>query len=94
MASLSQPSVSIDLQRPQVKRKRKVGQTSVDVMTENPDNHGFSSTEKQVNKTNRHMAFMEAILPSIECFDEMDILEFQTQVLQIVKKMRIEKGYK
>ena len=69
-------------------------QVKVNSSSENEVKVSSSGEQNQVNKTNRHMAFMEAILPSIQCFDEMDTLEFQAQVLQIVKKMRIEKGYK
>ena len=50
-------------------------------------------SENQNKKTNRYLSFFKGILPSIECFNEMATLQLQAGVVQLVKNIRIEKGY-
>lgn len=42
-------------------------------------------------KPNRHLLFFKGLLPSLEDFDEGDTLDFQMEVLKIVKKIRQRK---
>ncbi|XP_046994020.1 uncharacterized protein LOC124606098 [Schistocerca americana] len=37
---------------------------------------------------NRHLSFFKGLLPSLDDFDEYDTLDFQMEVLQVVKKIR------
>lgn len=40
---------------------------------------------------NRHLSFFKGLLPSLEDFDEFDTLDFQMEVLKVVKKIRQRK---
>ncbi|XP_037916979.1 uncharacterized protein LOC119655256 isoform X2 [Hermetia illucens] len=42
-------------------------------------------------KPNRHLSFFKGLLPSLEDFDECDTLDFQMEVLKIVKRIRQRK---
>lgn len=39
-------------------------------------------------KPNRHLYFFKGMLPSLEDFDELDTLDFQMEVLKVIKKIR------
>ncbi|XP_072945169.1 uncharacterized protein [Epargyreus clarus] len=47
-----------------------------------------SSSYNEPRSINRHLSFFNGILPSLENFDEDDVLEFQMGVLQLVKKIK------
>lgn len=42
-------------------------------------------------KPNRHLSFFKGILPSLEDFDELETLDFQMEVLKVIKKVRERK---
>lgn len=42
-------------------------------------------------KPNRHLSFFKGLLPSLEDFDEIDTIDFQMEVLKIVKQIRQRK---
>lgn len=67
------------------KRKRPEQQEQDDVDQRIPN------VLDRLETDNRHMSFFKGIIPSLENFDEDDVLEFQMQVLQIIKDMRKQK---
>lgn len=85
---LSRPSVSFEVAAPgqpqspfkkPALKKRKMDAVELEMIA--------ALTEKPY----RHLSFFKGILPSLEDFDELDTLDFQMEVLKVIKKIRERK---